>query len=173
MPDKPQLIENSSIHPEIQRISMINRIYDYMIRNKMIEESGCIIAAVSGGADSMCLLEILRDLRTKAGFQLRVLHVHHGLRESAEGDLEYVAGYCEAAGIPFEAVRVDAAGNAAENGLSVEEAARHLRYEALKRAAERWDRENSPQSCRGERQGSGNMPQSCRRERQDSGNPPN
>ena len=173
VPDKSKLIENSSIHPEIQRISMINRIYDYMIRNKMIEESGCIIAAVSGGADSMCLLEILRDLRTKAGFQLRVLHVHHGLRESAEGDLEYVAGYCEAAGIPFEAVRVDAAGNAAENGLSVEEAARHLRYEALKRAAERWDRENSPQSCRGERQGSGNMPQSCRRERQDSGNPPN
>ena len=173
VPDKSKLIENSSIHPEIQRISMINRIYDYMIRNKMIEESGCIIAAVSGGADSMCLLEILRELRTKAGFQLRVLHVHHGLRESAEGDLEYVAGYCEAAGIPFEAVRVDAAGNAAENGLSVEEAARHLRYEALKRAAERWDRENSPQSCRGERQGSGNMPQSCRRERQDSGNPSN
>ena len=173
VPDKSQLIENSSIHPEIQRISMINRIYDYMIRNKMIEESGCIIAAVSGGADSMCLLEILRELRTKAGFQLRVLHVHHGLRESAEGDLEYVAGYCEAAGIPFEAVRVDAAGNAAENGLSVEEAARHLRYEALKRAAERWDRENSPQSCLGERQGSGNMPQSCRRERWDSGNTPN
>ena len=91
VPDKSKLIENSSIHPEIQRISMINRIYDYMIRNKMIEESGCIIAAVSGGADSMCLLEILRELRTKAGFQLRVLHVHHGLRESAEGDLEYVA----------------------------------------------------------------------------------
>ena len=173
VPDKSKLIENSSIHPEIQRISMINRIYDYMIRNKMIEESGCIIAAVSGGADSMCLLEILRELRTKAGFQLRVLHVHHGLRESAEGDLEYVAGYCEAAGIPFEAVRVDAAGNAAENGLSVEEAARHLRYEALKRAAERWDRENSPQSCRGERQGSGNTPQSCRGERQNSGNTPN
>ena len=172
VPDKSKLIENSSIHPEIQRISMINRIYDYMIRNKMIEESGCIIAAVSGGADSMCLLEILRELRTKAGFQLRVLHVHHGLRESAEGDLEYVAGYCEAAGIPFEAVRVDAAGNAAENGLSVEEAARHLRYEALKRAAERWDRENSPQSCRGERQGSGNTPQSCRGERQDSENSP-
>ena len=121
----------------------------------------------------MCLLEILRELRTKAGFQLRVLHVHHGLRESAEGDLEYVAGYCEAAGIPFEAVRVDAAGNAAENGLSVEEAARHLRYEALKRAAERWDRENSPQSCLGERQGSGNTPQSCRGERQNSGNTPN
>ena len=172
VPDKSQLIENSSIHPEIQRISMINRIYDYMIRNKMIEESGCIIAAVSGGADSMCLLEILRELRTKAGFQLRVLHVHHGLRESAEGDLEYVAGYCEAAGIPFEAVRVDAAGYAAENGLSVEEAARHLRYEALKRAAERWDSENTPQSCRGERQDSENSPKSDCAERQNKENAP-
>ena len=160
VPDKSKLIENSSIHPEIQRISMINRIYDYMIRNKMIEESGCIIAAVSGGADSMCLLEILRELRTKAGFQLRVLHVHHGLRESAEGDLEYVAGYCEAAGIPFEAVRVDAAGNAAENGLSVEEAARHLRYEALKRAAERWDSGNTPNSDCAERQDKENTPRS-------------
>ena len=60
---------------------MINRIHDYMIHNKMIEEGGCILAAVSGGADSMCLLEILRELRTRAGFQLRVLHVHHGLRE--------------------------------------------------------------------------------------------
>ena len=91
---------------------MINRIHDYMIHNKMIEEGGCILAAVSGGADSMCLLEILRELQARVGFQLRVLHVHHGLRESAEGDLEYVAGFCAAACIPFEAVRVDAAGYA-------------------------------------------------------------
>ena len=125
---------------------MINRIHDYMIHNKMIEEGGCLLAAVSGGADSMCLLEILRELQAKAGFQLRVLHVHHGLRESAEGDLEYVAGYCAASGIPFEAVRVDAAGYAAEAGMSVEEAARHLRYEALESAAERWDCENKPKS---------------------------
>ena len=139
---------------------MINRIHDYMIHNKMIVEGGCILAAVSGGADSMCLLEILRELRIRAGFQLRVLHVHHGLRESAEEDLEYVAGYCAAAGIPFEAVRVDAAGYAAENGLSVEEAARHLRYEALKSAAERWDSENSSNSDCAERQEKENAPRS-------------
>ena len=139
---------------------MINRIHDYMIHNKMIEDGGCILAAVSGGADSMCLLEILRELRTRAGFQLRVLHVHHGLRESAEGDLEYVAGYCAAAGIPFEAVRVDAAGYAAEAGMSVEEAARHLRYEALEIAAERWDNEKLPHSEGEKSQNSENLPQS-------------
>ncbi len=160
VPDSDWLIKNCTIHLEIQRKFMIDRIYDYMIRNRMIEEGGCILAAVSGGADSMCLLEILRELWTRAGFQLRVLHVHHGLRESAEGDLEYVAGYCANTGIPFEAVRVDAAGYAAEVGMSVEEAARHLRYEALESAAERWDHEKSQLSGSAECSNSENSLQS-------------
>lgn len=122
---------------------MIDRIYDYMLHNRMIVQGSCILVAVSGGADSMCLLEVLRELRDRAGLRLKVLHVHHGLRESAEGDLLYVSKYCEAAGIPFTAVRVDAAGYAAEKGLSVEEAARHLRYKALSEAAEIWDSERA------------------------------
>ena len=120
---------------------MIERIYNYMTDHDMIGEGCCVLAAVSGGADSMCLLEVLRELRDCVGLPIAVLHVHHGLRESADGDLRYVAGYCEDAGIPFEAVYVDAAGFAASSGLSVEEAARHLRYKALEEAAERWDRE--------------------------------
>ena len=120
---------------------MINRIYDYMLHNRMIEPGSRIVAAVSGGADSMCLLEVLRKLQPGAGFSLRVVHVHHGLRRSADEDLLYVSKFCEEAGIPFEAARVDAAGYAAEKGLSIEEAARLLRYEALEEAAERWDRE--------------------------------
>ena len=122
---------------------MINRIYDYMVHNRMIESGSRVLAAVSGGADSMCLLEVLRELQDRTGICLRVFHVHHGLRQSAEGDLVYVSEFCEAAGIPFEAVRVDASGYAAEKGLSVEEAARHLRYEALEEAAKRWDKEEA------------------------------
>ena len=120
---------------------MIERIYNYMTDHNMVGEGSRVLTAVSGGADSMCLLEVLRELRDRAGLQIAVLHVHHGLRESADGDLLYVAKYCEDAGIPFEAVHVDAAGFAASCGLSVEEAARKLRYEALEQAAERWDRE--------------------------------
>ena len=120
---------------------MIDHIYDYMIHNNMIGQGDRILAAVSGGADSMCLLEVLRELRDRTGLQLRVLHVHHGLRESAEDDLLYVQKYCADAGVPFEAVRVDAAGYAAESRMSVEEAARHLRYKALEEAAQAWDRE--------------------------------
>ena len=120
---------------------MIERIYNYMTDHNMVGEGSRVLAAVSGGADSMCLLEVLRELRDRAGLQIAVLHVHHGLRESADGDLLYVAEYCKDAGIPFEAVHVDAAGYAAGSGLSVEEAARKLRYEALEQAAERWDRD--------------------------------
>ena len=120
---------------------MIERIYNYMTDHNMVGEGSRVLAAVSGGADSMCLLEVLRELRDRVGLQIAVLHVHHGLRESADGDLLYVAEYCKDAGIPFEAVHVDAAGYAAGSGLSVEEAARKLRYEALEQAAERWDRD--------------------------------
>ena len=126
---------------------MIERIYNFMTGYNMLEEDGCIIAAVSGGADSMCLLEVLRELQRRSGFRLKVFHVHHGLRESADGDLRYVAQYCEDRGIPFEAAYVDAAGFAAESGLSVEEAARHLRYKALEQAADRWEQELLSSGC--------------------------
>ena len=122
---------------------MIDKVYRYMKSCHMIPPGRRILVAVSGGADSMCLLEVLRVLQERAQLEIRVLHVHHGLRESAEDDLQYVAEYCKEAGIPFQAVRVDAAGYAAANGLSVEEAARHLRYEALEKAAKEWDQQSA------------------------------
>ena len=122
---------------------MIDKVYRYMKSCHMIPPGRRILVAVSGGADSMCLLEVLRVLQERAELKIRVLHVHHGLRESAEDDLQYVAKYCKEAGIPFQAVRVDAAGYAAANGLSVEEAARHLRYEALEKAAKEWDQQSA------------------------------
>ena len=122
---------------------MIAKVYQYMESQHMIAPGQRILAAVSGGADSMCLLQVLLELQKQmqaqaqkemqqlppqekqVDFMVRVLHVHHGLRESAEGDLQYVKQFCERAGIPFQAVRVDAARYAAENGMSVEEAARN------------------------------------------------
>ena len=127
---------------------MIDKVYRYMKSCHMIPPGRRILVAVSGGADSMCLLEVLRVLQERAELKIRVLHVHHGLRESAEDDLQYVAEYCKEAGIPFQAVRVDAAGYAAANGLSVEEAARHLRYEALEKAAKEWDQQPDHSECR-------------------------
>ena len=63
---------------------MIERVYDFMCENRMISPGARILAAVSGGADSMCLLEILRRIRHRLPFEICVLHVHHGLRERAK-----------------------------------------------------------------------------------------
>ena len=128
---------------------MIERVYDFMCENRMISPGARILAAVSGGADSMCLLEILRRIRHRLPFEICVLHVHHGLRERAEEDLTYVSDYCREAGIPFQAVRVDAGGYALKHGLSIEEGARILRYQALEESAREWDeREPGADPCR-------------------------
>ena len=128
---------------------MVERVYDFMCQNRMISPGARVLAAVSGGADSMCLLEVLRGIRRRLPFEIRVLHVHHGLRESAEEDLAYVSDYCREAGIPFQAVRVDAGGYAQQHGLSIEEGARILRYRALQKAAQEWDDREVPQEpCR-------------------------
>ena len=120
---------------------MIDQVYKYMTEHNMVPPGGRILAAVSGGADSMCLLEVLRELQKRMKFEIRVLHVHHGLRESADRDLDFVSEFCRKAQIPFKAVRVDAAAYASQNGLSMEEGARSLRYRALEQAADEWDRE--------------------------------
>ena len=122
---------------------MIDQVYNFMTQHQMVPRGGRILAAVSGGADSMCLLEVLQLLKERLGAEVRVLHVHHGLRDSAERDLRFVQAYCRDRGIPFRAERVDAAGYAAEKGLSLEEAARGLRYAALQKAAQEWDAEKS------------------------------
>ena len=120
---------------------MIDQVCKYMKEHNMVLPGSRILVAVSGGADSMCLLEVLRELKTRMKFEIRVLHVHHGLRESADRDLHYVSEFCRKVEIPFKAVRVDAAGYASRNGLSLEEGARSLRYSALEQEAGKWDQE--------------------------------
>ena len=82
---------------------MIDQVYNFMTQHQMVSLGGRILAAVSGGADSMCLLEVLQLLKERLGAEVRVLHVHHGLRDSAERDLRFVQAYAGTGGIPFRA----------------------------------------------------------------------
>ncbi len=96
-----------------------------------------VVAAVSGGRDSMVLLHLLVSLRREVDFPLRVCHVHHGLRgEEADRDAEFVHRQALRYGIPFILERVDVIGRLLERGGSEEAVARELRYEALRRAAD-------------------------------------
>ena len=93
-----------------------------------------LLCAVSGGADSMCLLHLLWT----GGWDVTAAHFEHGIR-GAESlrDAAFVADWCGEHGIPLVLEHGDAPGYAREQGLSLEEAARELRYAFLTRAAEK------------------------------------
>lgn len=109
-------------------------------RFDMLRSDSRIVVGVSGGADSVCLLHYLAELaqNRQPKVRLRAVHVHHGLRKTADRDAEYVQEVCRSLSIPLALVRADAAAEAFRRGMTVEEAGRELRYEALETACRKW-----------------------------------
>lgn len=82
--------------------------------------------AVSGGVDSMCLLQAFLSM----GQSVVAIHVEHGIRgQASKEDMAFVRDYCLGHNIPFAATEVDALGYAQDKGIGVEMAARELRYQ--------------------------------------------
>jgi tRNA(Ile)-lysidine synthase len=104
----------------------------------MAARGDLVLVAVSGGPDSTALLHALAQLQTVLGIRLRAAHVHHGIR-GKEADLDAAAARALARGlvIPSNLRRVDAPAHARASGLSLETAARELRYAALAAIARR------------------------------------
>jgi tRNA(Ile)-lysidine synthase len=97
-----------------------------------------IVLALSGGRDSMVLLDLLHRLATVRGSKLRRLHavhVHHGLNSAADAWLEHCERQCQARGIALVARRVEVQ----PRGRGIEAAARAVRYSALADAARQLD----------------------------------
>ena len=95
-----------------------------------------VLCAVSGGLDSMCLLHMLAGWCGEAGAYLAAAHFNHGLRgEAADRDEAFVREICGKWDIPLTAGRGDVRAYAKQEGLSMEEAARTLRYAFLRRTA--------------------------------------
>jgi len=103
------------------------------MNTELLPRGGRILCAVSGGADSMYLLERLREF----GYDVSAAHFDHGLRgEDSRRDAAFVRDWCGEHGIPFTGGESDTAEYAAEHRLGTEEAARVLRYDFLERAAD-------------------------------------
>ena len=95
-----------------------------------------VAAGVSGGADSVCLLLVLKELAVEIGFSLSVVHVEHGIRgEQSRADAAFVRRLCEKLGVAFVLKEVDVRASVSTH-VSEEEAARNLRRDALCEAAE-------------------------------------
>ena len=105
----------------------------------MLPRGARVLCAVSGGADSMCLLHLLKSLEGPRGIRVFAAHYEHGLR-GAESlrDMAFVEEQCRALDVPCAVGRGDVRAYARERGLGLEEAARTLRYAFLEETAERF-----------------------------------
>ncbi len=107
-------------------------------RYGMICPGDGIVLGLSGGADSVCLLFVLKELQKKIPFRLAAVHVNHNLRgDEACRDQEFSRLLCRDAGIPFFPVSVPVGELAAREKISLEEAGRRARYRAFARICRR------------------------------------
>ncbi len=105
------------------------KVKKYITQHQMIRQGDFVAAGVSGGADSVCLLYLLKRLQEDIPYRLAVIHVNHMARGDADRDAAYVEKLCEEMGISCYLREVDMYGYAREHKLSPEEAGRILRYQ--------------------------------------------
>ncbi len=113
------------------------KVREYIRRYEMLEQGDRIIAGVSGGADSICLLFMLIEFVKETGCSVVAAHVHHGLRgEAADADAAYVEKVCKEQGIRCRVFREDVKSYAGKRGLTIEEAGRDVRRECFRKVME-------------------------------------
>jgi tRNA(Ile)-lysidine synthase len=106
--------------------NVLQQLKSYVANNKLFDHTDTLLVTVSGGVDSMTLLHLL----LVAGYKVGVAHCNFQLRgEDSEGDEQLVRCYCSERNIPFFVEHFDTGNYAAKKGISIQMAARELRYE--------------------------------------------
>ncbi len=112
---------------------MLDKIRSLMQKYNMVSEGCTVICGLSGGADSMVLLHSMCQLSEELGILVEALHVNHCIRgKESDRDELFCKDYCEKIGIPFTVVICNVPEYAETHRLSLEEAARKMRYDAFK-----------------------------------------
>lgn len=115
---------------------MLQKIGQKMDELNMVSPGDVILAGVSGGADSVCLLLLLKELAKERDFTLEAVHVEHGIRgEESKQDASFVEELCSKYQIVCHSVSVDVPSFSQESGMGMEEAARALRYNVFSQLA--------------------------------------
>ena len=110
---------------------MEEKILEIIKRCNLIENGDKIVVGVSGGPDSITLLNVLKNIKEKEiiKFNLVVCHINHMIREEAASDEKYVEEYCKKNNIEFFAKRIKVEEMAEKEKIGTEEAGRKARYE--------------------------------------------
>jgi len=111
------------------KVKLESKVLDFIRRHSLIPRKELVVVGVSGGADSVCLLQVLAKWRRTLGIRLHIAHLNHQLRGvESEADAEYVSNLAGSLGIPSTIESQDVAAHRIERNCSIEEAARELRY---------------------------------------------
>ena len=109
----------------VKDLSIEQRVLAFIRESRLVSKGDCLLLAVSGGADSVCLLLIMFSLKEKLGITLHVAHLDHQLRgEESEADAAYVRDLAQSLDIPVTVSKADVRGYQKKHRLSLEEAAR-------------------------------------------------
>jgi len=121
----------------ISDMDIIRRIKETIRRHGLLSRGDTVVAAVSGGADSIVMLHALASLQKEYSLKIIVAHLDHGLRGAeSRRDFLFVKGRATALGLPFEGRKLGK-GELKGRGRSTQEAARDVRYEFLDSVAEK------------------------------------
>ena len=108
----------------------VKKVKETIFRNEMIDSGDLLIVAVSGGPDSVCLLDILNQLKDELQIRLVVTHYNHGLRQGEdESETRFVHQIATSLNLPFETGKASLSIH--ETKASLEEKARDARYQFL------------------------------------------
>ncbi|MHB8158640.1 MAG: tRNA lysidine(34) synthetase TilS [Desulfocucumaceae bacterium] len=109
-----------------------SQVKEFITSRKLIRPGDHLLAAFSGGPDSLCLLHVLNELSGELGFNLTACHINHHLRgKASQADAAWVRQLAESWEVKLITVNVDVKAHSRKNKLSLETSARELRRAAL------------------------------------------
>ena len=108
---------------------MKSKVIDTIKRYNLIQGGDKLVLGVSGGPDSISMLNILNEIKDEYKFEIYVAHINHMIREEADEDEKYVQDYCQKNNIECYVKRIDVQQVANIEKIGTEEAGRNIRYE--------------------------------------------
>ena len=116
-----------------KEVSLLTKVLETIKRYNLIEDGDRLVLGVSGGPDSIAMLNILNDIRNDKKlhieFDIIVAHVNHLIREEAKDDERFVKDFCKRINVPFYSKSIDVQKVANNNKIGTEEAGRNARYD--------------------------------------------
>lgn len=108
---------------------MEQEVLQTILKYNLINEKDKIVIGVSGGPDSICLLNVLNSLKKKLNFEIYVAHINHMIRDVADEETEYVKNFCKKINVKCFVKKVDVIKIAKQEKRGTEEVGRNIRYD--------------------------------------------